>query len=350
MSFTPDYRNFLSVMKNERPARLPLYEHHISANVMQEIIGGDFADLYRNPGADLPEYFRNYCKFHKDMTYDVVSYEKCITEVLGGGALCGGKVGPIQSREDFEAFPWDEIPEKFWERATPRFDALVASLPEGMKAVGGIGNGVFEISEDLVGLEHLPFMQMDYPDLYADLYKRIGDLMCTIWEEFLKRYSSAFVACRFGDDLGFRSSLLTNPATIREHVLPQYKRVIDMVHGAGVPFMLHSCGCIFEVMDDIIDLGIDAKHSNEDSIAPFDKWIEDYSGKIGLVGGFDMDFLCSKTEQEVFDAVLTDGKRFRGAARGYALGSGNSIPDYVPTANYLAMVRATQQIRSDELR
>jgi len=35
-------------------------------------------------------------------------------------------------------------------------------------------------------------------------------------------------------------------------------------------------------------------------------------------------------------------------ARGYALGSGNSIPDYVAVQGYLAMIRAAQQIRQNE--
>ncbi len=172
--------------------------------------------------------------------------------------------------------------------------------------------------------------------------------MCTIWSDFLQRYSHAFVACRFGDDLGFKSSLLTNPTTLRQHVFPTYKRVIDLVHGSERPFLFHSCGCIFEVMDDILELGIDAKHSNEDGIAPFDRWIEDYGWQIGLLGGFDMDFLCTKSPDDVYTAVLEQGKRFRASARGYALGSGNSIPDYVPVENYMAMIRAAQAIRQDE--
>jgi uroporphyrinogen decarboxylase len=45
---------------------------------------------------------------------------------------------------------------------------------------------------------------------------------------------------------------------------------------------------------------------------------------------------------------LERGQRFRSAAKGYALGSGNSIPEYVPTENYLAMVRAGQEIRRRE--
>jgi uroporphyrinogen decarboxylase len=348
-TFSPDYRNFAAVMRNAKPERLPIYEHIVGTGTMEQILGVGFSAMLNGNGADLDEFFRLYCSFFQKMTYDVVTFEACITEVLpGSGALSGGKPGPIQSRADFEAYPWADIPRRFRQTATPRFDALRKHLPAGMKAVGGIGNGVFEISEDLVGLEYLPFMQVDDPELYAALYRRIGDLMCTIWSEFLQRYGDAFAACRFGDDLGFKSSLLTHPRTVRGHILPQYKRVIDLVHRSGHPFLLHSCGCIFEVMDDIIALGIDAKHSNEDTIAPFQKWIDDYGSRIGLLGGFDMDFLCNKGEDDVFSAMLEQGRQYRATARGYALGSGNSIPDYVPVQNYLAMVRAAQAIRAEE--
>ncbi|RKZ91187.1 MAG: hypothetical protein DRQ40_10160 [Gammaproteobacteria bacterium] len=349
MTFTPDYQNFADVMRNKHPARLPLYEHIISPLIMEQVLEKPFASLFAGDEKDLVEYFTHYCNFFKEMTYDVASFEVCVTEILpDGGALSGGKPGPIQNRSDFESYPWDDLPRLFWEVAAPRFEALANCLPDGMKAVGGIGNGVFEISEDLVGLEHLPFMQIDDPELYTDVYERIGDVMCTIWSVFLKQYGHAFVACRFGDDLGFKSSLLTNPSTLKQNVFPQYERVIDLVHDSGLPFLLHSCGCIFEVMEDILDIGIDAKHSNEDAIAPYGRWITDYGDRIGLLGGFDMDFLCSKTSSEVYSAVLEQGKRFRALARGYALGSGNSIPDYVPVENYLAMIRAAQAIRQDE--
>ena len=217
-----------------------------------------------------------------------------------------------------------------------------------MKAVGGIGNGVFELAEGLVGLEFLPFMEVDDPELYADLFLSIGDLMCKIWAEFMPRYGSHFAACRFGDDLGFKSSLLTNPVTVRKHIIQQYRRVIDIVHAGGSPFLWHSCGCIFEIMDDMIKLGIDAKHSNEDIIAPFDRWIAEYGNKIGLLGGFDLDFLCMNRPDIIYGRVLESGRRFRKTAHGYALGSGNSIPDYVPPENFLAMIRAVQELRKEE--
>ena len=348
MQFKPDYRHFEAVMRNERPSRLPLYEHIVSPAIMEQIMGVRFAELEEGNTRDQAEYFRHHCRFFEAMTYDTVSYEVCVSNVLPGHmAICGGQ-GPVQSRADFEAYPWRDLPARYWQSARPRFDALVASLPPGMRAVGGVGNGVFELAESLVGLEYLPFLEVDDPELYADLFRAVGDLMCEIWGEFMRRYGCHFAACRFGDDLGFRSSLLTNPTTVRNHILPQYRRVIEIVHGGGRPFLWHSCGCIFEIMDDVIALGIDAKHSNEDAIAPFGRWIAEYGGRIALLGGFDMDFLCSKTETEVYEAVREQGKAFRASMQGYALGSGNSIPDYVPVANYRAMIRAAQSIRDDE--
>ncbi len=349
MNFQPDFRNFAKVMRNERPARLPLYEHIVCAEAMEKILGASFAGLEKGHGPELQEYFRQHCRFFREMTYDTVSYEVCIGAIFSGHtALCGGQ-GPIQSRADFEAYPWAELPGLYWTLARPRLDALVAALPPGMKAVGGVGNGVFELAEALVGLEYLPLIQVDDPELYADLFKAIGDLMCSIWGEFMARYGEYFVACRFGDDLGFKSSLLTNPATVREQIIPQYRRVIDIIHGARGLFLWHSCGCIFEIMEDVIALGINAKHSNEDTIAPFGRWIAEYGSRIGLVGGFGMDFLCSASESEVYAAVVEQGKTFRASARGYALGSGNSIPTYVPVENYVAMIRAAQAIRATEI-
>ena len=172
--------------------------------------------------------------------------------------------------------------------------------------------------------------------------------MVQIWTEFLPRYGDDFAICRFGDDLGFKTSTLVSPKLIREHVCPQYRRVIGAIKAAGKPFLWHSCGCIFPVMDDVIALGIDAKHSNEDCIAPFDEWIARYGDRIGLLGGIDVDLLCQKSPDEITETWLRKGRRFRAAARGYALGSGNSIPEYVPVDGYLAMIEGARRIRAAE--
>jgi uroporphyrinogen decarboxylase len=285
------------------------------------------------------------------MTYDTVSYEVCIGEILPDhGAIMGGRPGPIQTRDDFNKYPWDELADLYWQVAEPRFQRLSQNMPPGMKALGGVGNGVFEISEDLVGFEYLAYMQADDPELHRDIYQKIGDLMVEIWIVFLERHSDTFAVCRFGDDLGFKTSTLTSPVTIREHIIPQYKRVIDLIKSQGKPFLLHSCGNIFSIMEDILTVGIDAKHSNEDVIAPFDEWIRLYGNRIGLLGGIDVDLLCIKPPDEIFRSVVEQGTRYRSSTEGFALGSGNSIPDYVPIDGYLAMIDAAKHIREVEKR
>jgi uroporphyrinogen decarboxylase len=351
MSFQPDFHHMLDVMANKRPSRLPFYEHKVDPLIMEQVLGEEFADLINGDEADLTAFFEQYGRFYQQMTYDTISYEITLTRSLPGhGAIYGGMVGPIQTRDDFEKYPWDEIPELYWAKAAPKFEALGRTMPSGMKALGGIGNGVFELSEDLVGFQQLAYMMADDPDLFTDLYCKIGDLFVNIWATFLEKYGEQYAVCRFGDDLGFKTSTLVSPRTIRKHIIPQYQRIISMIKATGKPFLWHSCGKIFSVMDDAIALGINAKHSNEDTIAPYDEWITRYGDRIGLLGGIDVDLICQEDTQAVFELVVERGTKYRQMANGYALGSGNSIPDYVPVDGYLAMIRAGQHIREVERR
>jgi len=350
MYFEPDYRHVVAAATNRKPARMPIYEHIVSPEIMGRVLGVELHYPGLNDGESaFRDFHARACQFWKEMTYDTVSFEGTIVEVLPDhGAILGGRPGPIQSRADFERYPFDEIPDLYWRHWEPHFNALAKELPAGMKVVGGCGNGVFEISEDLVGYEYLCLLMFDDPALFAELYVTIGNLMTKLWSRMIERYGFMFAVCRMGDDLGYRTSTLLAPTTIVEHVLPQYARIISLVHGTGKPFLLHSCGNIFSVMDEILKTGINAKHSNEDQIAPFGRWIEIYGDRIGLFGGIDLNLLCTQDRKTVFEEVVRQGREFRIQAKGYALGSGNSIPEYVPVENYLALIEAANEIRRRE--
>jgi len=75
MEFQPNYQHMLDVLANRRPARLPVYEHIINIPVMEKILGVNFGPLYTGSEQDLNEFFRHYCRFWQEMTYDTVSYE-----------------------------------------------------------------------------------------------------------------------------------------------------------------------------------------------------------------------------------------------------------------------------------
>lgn len=99
-------------------------------------------------------------------------------------------------------------------------------------------------------------------------------------------------------------------------------------------------------MDDIIACGINAKHSNEDQIAPFRYWVTTYGNKIGNFGGIDMNVICTVSKAEMKEYIQDVIKTCSGHG-GFAFGTGNSIPDYVPAEGYLNMIEIVREIRGD---
>jgi uroporphyrinogen decarboxylase len=349
--FVPDYNNIIQAARNVSPTRLPLYDHNIDEPFLSKYLKRDLGKLLADRTPDsIAEYFGAYCGFCYEMGYDVVSYEYCIGPVMpGSGSLGGHKPGVIQNRKDFDNYPWETIEELFFKESGIYFEMLRQKMPPQMKAIGGPGNGVFECVQDITGYENLCMIAFDDPELYGLLFETVGQVSCRIWKRFLDNYADLFAVCRFGDDLGYKNSTLLSVQDIKKHIIPQYKKIVEIVHSYEKPFLLHSCGCIFDVMEDIIEIaGIDAKHSNEDAIVPFEEWTKKYGDRIGNFGGIDMDVLCQNSPQEI-RAYTFDVLEKTSHCGGVAYGSGNSIPHYVPVEGYLAMNRAFREFRGERL-
>ncbi len=348
MKFIPDYNNILNAANNIESARLPLYEHNISVGIMEKVLKIPFAHLYDGDFESKKDFFRIYNRFFLEMGYDTVTYETCIGPIMpGSGALGGHKDGVIKTREDFDKYPWDKVPDLFFEKYSLDYEALRETMPEGMKAIGGPGNGIFECAQDIVGFMDLCYIAEDDIDLYRDLFKKVGETNYKIWERFLEKYSDIYCVLRFGDDLGFKSTTLLKTSDVKSLIIPEYQKIIALVHSYGKPFLLHSCGNIFDVMDDLINVAkIDAKHSNEDQIAAFPYWVEKYGDKIGNFGGIDTDAVCRLSYSEMKIYIKDVISKCKGHG-GFAFGSGNSIPDYVPVDGYLNMVRIVREIRGE---
>ena len=188
--FEPDYRNLVKAASNQWVDRVPLYEHIIGEKVIFETTGTrPYSLMFSKDPSESREGFRQYWNFWKTMGYDTASMEFCICDILysmGGGALGAHKEGCIKDRDDFERFPWEEIPVRFFEKFGPAMKTLAETCPQGMKAVGGVGNGIFECVQDLVGYMDLCFLRSDDEELYADLFKKMGDIQTAIWEKFLR--------------------------------------------------------------------------------------------------------------------------------------------------------------------
>lgn len=349
--FTPDYTNIVKAASNQWVDRMPLYEHIIGGRTMQDCIGvNPFDTCFSSDRAESVEGFKQLWNFWRTMGYDTASMEFGVCGALiNGGALGNHKDGCIKDRADFERYPWHEIKARFFEMNTPFMEDFAATCPAGMKAIGGVANGVFEAVQDLVGYIDLCYIKADDEELYQDIFKKMGELEYEIWDEFMDKYADVFCVMRFGDDLGFKNQTLISAEDIRENIIPVYSKIITKVHSKGKPFLLHSCGCIFDVMEDLIGTAkINAKHSNEDQIGHFSVWVDKYGDRIGNFGGIDTDVLCRYSPSDIREYVLDCLSRVKGKG-GIAFASGNSIPDYVPLEGYMAMVDTVREWRGDKL-
>ncbi len=241
--------------------------------------------------------------------------------------------GPITNREEFEAYPWPD-PEQ---ATTHCLEWYEENLPEDMCVIGSGGFAHFaEHLTWLMGYESLCYALYDQRDLVEAISRRLTGIYRVSLRRMLEFDRVKMI---WGsDDMGFKTGTLISPDDLREFVLPGHKEMARMSHDAGRPYLLHSCGNLREIMEELIeDVAIDARHSFEDTIEPVTEAYERYSDRISILGGIDVDFLCRADEEhirrrvrETLDQCMPGG--------GYCLGSGNSVANYVPVDNYLAML------------
>ena len=248
---------------------------------------------------------------------------------------------------DLLKFPWDETVNRYFTYYGDTFSACRQALPEGMKIIGGIGYGIFESVQDFIPLTNLAYLEIDEPEVFELIWEYVGSLFIKLWKRLLDAYGDIIAVCRMGDDLGFKTSLLIKPDTFNDFIKPQYKAMVELIHGYGKPFLLHSCGCIWSIMEALInEVHIDAKHSNEDEIAPFDTWVKRYGGQIALFGGIDVNVLCLKNEGEIKEYIINLLNLSTAVSKSIAIGSGNQITEYVPTSGYITMVETVRRWRN----
>jgi len=185
----------------------------------------------------------------------------------------------------------------------------------------------------LMGYETLCTALFEDRALVAAVRNRLFEIDRHVMQKLLQ-----FDRVRFiwgSDDMGFRTSTLISPADLREFVLPGHKFAARMAHEKGRPYLLHSCGNLSAIMDDLIDdVKIDAKHSFEDTIESPAEAKRKYGNRLALLGGIDLDFLCRRSEAEVRKRVRETLSACMPGG-GYCLGTGNSVANYVPVSNYL---------------
>jgi uroporphyrinogen decarboxylase len=244
------------------------------------------------------------------------------------------KSGAITNWEEFEHYSWPDSRDAGYEP----LEYLAKHLPDGMAIIAGV-TGIFEPLMYLMGLETLALSLYDNPDLVRAICDRISELFLPIARNLIGM--DRVIGLTTSDDMGHKTGTLVDPRFLRKYVFPYHKALVACAHAQDLPFILHSCGRLDSILEDLIeDIKIDAIHSFQDVITPVETFSERYSDRIAIVGGLDVDLLARGSEE----AIRTRTRQILGTcapSRAYISGSGNSITNYIPVQNYLAMVDET---------
>lgn len=346
----PDAPAFIRAMMGEGvPDRPPLVEYIVDPVVMKPIltdmIGRDWVEPLPGDRGSQAAYWDNFIAFWYHMGYDFVRLEIALPfprrHVIGRDPSPGvardrawvdQHHGTITSWDDFEAYPWPSL------EKTDLFpmEYINDHLPDGMGLLSCHAGGIYEHISVIFSYEGLSLALYDAPELVKAVTDRIGGLMADYYEWLLELDN--LIAVFPGDDMGFRTGTLLAPDHLREYTLPWHKRFAQMAHDRGLPYFLHSCGNVEAIMRDLIeDVGIDGKHSFEDAVLPVSDFQARYGDRVAVLGGVDVDILGRRDAETVRTYVrgIIDACGPKGR---FAIGSGNSIPSYIPVENYVTMI------------
>lgn len=265
---------------------------------------------------------------HKSNTEDTAALKR-----PGGRTFQDEHTGPIANWEDFEKFKW---PDPNNPEATRTLEWYQENLPDDMCIVTGSISHFCEYLTWLLGYETLCYALYDQRDLLDAMAEKLTDIYVRALNQYLSfdRLKIVFAS----DDMGFKTGLLFSARDMIEYVLKPHKKMAELSHQAGRPYLLHACGNLSDITDYLIDeVKIDGKHSFEDTIEDVRDVKLTYGKDISLIGGIDVDYLCRAEAKDIrgrvretLDICMPGG--------GYCLGSGNSVTNYIPLDSYLAMV------------
>ncbi len=198
-----------------------------------------------------------------------------------------GAAGPLAHAEtmaDVDAFDWPSLDYLNFEPTLER----LRSLGDVYRA-SGYWTPFYHIVMDLFGMD--TYMMNMY--LNKAVVHAVTDRVCSFFyeanERFFAQAGDLVDGFFFGNDFGTQRGLICGPRQFDEFVMPWFRRFTEQGHRWGYQVILHSCGSIYQVIDRLIDAGVDclhplqalAEHMDADTLA------REFKGRIAFLGGID---------------------------------------------------------------
>ncbi len=246
----------------------------------------------------------------------------------------GNVVGCVLPEPTFEGyrFPdpcdrrfFDDIPEKI-ERFPDRF------------RVYQIGFSLYERAWTLRGLENLLMDFCDHPRFVDQLFTAIADYNIA---QIRRAIQYDIDAVYFGDDWGQQRGLQMGPRLWRRFIYPHLQRMYGEVRRAGKFVMIHSCGDVDELFDDLVAAGLHCFNPFQPEVMDIEDLLDRYRGRLAFHGGMStqrvLPFGTVEQVREETARLLRLGR-----AGGYVFAPAHDVEGDVPLENMLAMIDVVQ--------
>ena len=127
---------------------------------------------------------------------------------------------------------------------------------QGGRIGGGLRHGhTFMQLCDLRGYENLMFDMADEEPLLDELIEQLTDFNLTLVNRFIN--SGCCGSMSYPEDLGMQRGPMLSPAHFRRYIKPAYRKLMKPALDRGIPIHMHSDGDIRDLVDDIIDSGVE---------------------------------------------------------------------------------------------
>jgi uroporphyrinogen decarboxylase len=139
-----------------------------------------------------------------------------------------------------------------------------------------------------------------YPSFVDELYDCLMKLNLQILDRLVK-YDIDAVS--FGDDYGMQKGLLMGTRNWRRFLKPRLRRLFGRAKKAGKLVMIHSCGDNSDIMDDLIEIGVDIFNPTQPEAMNIYELKRKWGSQITFNGGLPSQKLPFYTPRQITEEV-----------------------------------------------
>ena len=188
-----------------------------------------------------------------------------------------------------------------------------------------------------MGLDHFSYLMYDDPDVVKEVHRRFSEWSARV-AEHLNQLDFDFYWVN--DDHADTKMPWVNMEMYEEFLKPYQKIVADAIEK---PWIFHSDGNIFPILDGLLTLGMDAVHPIQPAAMDIARVKAEYGDRICIVGNIDLDYTLTLGTPEDVDQEVKERIEVAGKGGGYIISSANSLANYCKVENIWAMAKAIEK-------